>query len=133
MGRAADAGGDLDEDQVVHVGQVGVLLAEGHDVDVVVDQHRHVGEVLAEPVGDREPVPPGHDRRVDRLAGRGYGADEVRLPAQECRSLEHVDRSRRRVDLLDLVHVGDDRQPQRLTDLGEYGKRRVEPNAALAR
>ena len=66
---AADPGGDLDEQQVVDLAPVGPVLAEGHDVDVVVDQHRDavaVGEAL----GDRVAVPAGHDRRVARPAGR---------------------------------------------------------------
>ena len=60
---AADAGRDLDEQQVRFVAPVGEVLAERHDVHVVVDQHRGtqpVGEVLL----DREPVPSRHDRRV---------------------------------------------------------------------
>ena len=43
-------------------------LAEGHDVDVVVDQHRHV-VVALDVAGHVVPVPAGHDRRVDRTAG----------------------------------------------------------------
>ena len=65
---ATDPGRHLDEDQVVDVGQVGLPLAEGHDVDVVVDEHGD-GEVLLEEAGDVVPVPAGHDRRVDRTAG----------------------------------------------------------------
>ena len=38
----ADAGRDLDEDEVVDVGPGELALAERHDVDVVVDEHRHV-------------------------------------------------------------------------------------------
>ena len=49
---------------------VGPVLAEGHDVDVVVDQHRHPVAVR-EAARDREPVPAGHDRRVAWQAGRG--------------------------------------------------------------
>ena len=60
---------DLDEDQVVDVGQVGVPLAQGHDVDVVVDEHRDV-EVALHVAGHVVAVPAGHDRRVDRAAGR---------------------------------------------------------------
>ena len=44
-------------------------LAQRHDVDVVVDQHRHVEGALH--VGRHVvAVPAGHDRRVDRPAGR---------------------------------------------------------------
>ena len=66
---AADAGADLHVQQVLDVPPVGPVLAERHDVDVVVDQHRRL-VVLAEPVRDREAVPAGHDRRRDRLAAR---------------------------------------------------------------
>ena len=64
---AADAGADLDEQQVVGVAPVRPVLAERHDVDVVVDQHRRV-VAAREPVRDREAVPARHDRRLDRLA-----------------------------------------------------------------
>ena len=37
---AADAGADLDEQQVLGVAPVGPVLAAGHDVHVVVDEHR---------------------------------------------------------------------------------------------
>jgi hypothetical protein len=47
---------------------VGLPLAEGHDVDVVVDQHRHVVGAL-HVTGHVVPVPAGHDRRVHRTAG----------------------------------------------------------------
>ena len=66
---AADPGADLDEEQVVDLAPVGPVLAQRHDVDVVVDQHRDavaVGEAL----GDRVAVPAGHDRRVARAPGR---------------------------------------------------------------
>ena len=65
---AADAGADLDEQEVVdRAGDAGVLLAERHDVDVVVDQHR-AAELAGERVPDREAVPARHDRRRDRDA-----------------------------------------------------------------
>jgi hypothetical protein len=44
------------------------VLAEGHDVDVVVDQDRGA-EALGEPLRDREAVPARHDRRVAGEAG----------------------------------------------------------------
>ena len=65
---AADPGTDLDEQQVLDLRPVRPVLAEGHDVDVVVDQHRDavaVGEALR----DRVAVPAGHDRRVPWAAG----------------------------------------------------------------
>ena len=66
---AADARADLDEQQVVGVAPVREVLAQGHDVHVVVDQHRR-RVAVREPVRDREAVPAGHDRRVDRLPRR---------------------------------------------------------------
>ena len=66
---AADAGADLHVEQVLDVAPVGPVLAERHDVDVVVDEDRRL-VVLAEPVRDREAVPAGHDRRGDGLAAR---------------------------------------------------------------
>ena len=64
----ADARRDLDEHQVLGAGPRGRAFAERHDVHVVVDQDRRI-EVLSHPPGDVEPVPSGHDRRVDRAAG----------------------------------------------------------------
>ena len=64
---AADAGADLHVQQVLAAAPVRVVLAQRHDVHVVVDEHGHV-VVLGEPVGDREAVPAGHHRRRDRLA-----------------------------------------------------------------
>ena len=67
----ADAGADLDDDDVVVAdGDPGPPLAEGQDVDVVVDPDRRavaVGEALAHRVA----VPAGHDRRRDRAARCG--------------------------------------------------------------
>jgi hypothetical protein len=48
---------------------VHLLLAERHDVDVVVDEHRH-GVLTLETSRDVVPVPARHDRRADRPAGR---------------------------------------------------------------
>ena len=46
------------------------LLAQRHDVDVVVHQHRHRRSVRCTKRGHVEAVPAGHDRRVDRPARR---------------------------------------------------------------
>src|SRR5688572_19219254 len=62
---AADAGADLDVEEVRDVAPVGPVLAEGHDVDVVVDEDRQRAEAVGEPARDGEPVPAGHDRRAD--------------------------------------------------------------------
>src|SRR6478735_8074858 len=64
----ADAGGDLDEEHVGDVGPGAAVLAQGHDVHVVVDEDRRV-EVLREDAGDVDVVPARHDRGVDRAAG----------------------------------------------------------------
>src|SRR5215208_610598 len=65
---AADARTDLDEQQVVRVAPMRPVLAQRHDVHVVVDEH---GGVVAgrEPARQGEAVPTRHDRRVDGLAG----------------------------------------------------------------
>jgi hypothetical protein len=65
---AADAGADLDEQEVALRAPVRPVLADGHDVHVVVDEDRHV-EAPREAAGDRVAVPAGHDRRVDGPAG----------------------------------------------------------------
>src|SRR5690606_36213436 len=62
---AADAGADLDEQQVAGVGEDVAVLAERHDVDVVVDEDVDAGKV----VGDRVVVPAGHARAVVGPAG----------------------------------------------------------------
>ena len=56
---------------------------------------------------------------VDGLAGSGDRADEVGLPAQECRRLQHVDRRGRSFDFLDLVNVGEHRHADLPAHLGE--------------
>src|SRR5690606_32648263 len=64
----ADAGGDLHEDEVVDVGPGVLALAEGHDVDVVVDEHGRV-EAGGESPRHVVVVPARHDRRVDGAPG----------------------------------------------------------------
>ena len=87
---AADAGADLDEEQVV-VGAPGlVVLAQRHDVDVVVDERRRA-EVVSEPTADAIAVPAGHDRRrhrrargeLDRAGDADAGAADVVVRAAE--------------------------------------------------
>ena len=65
---AADAGADLHEHQERLVAPVRPVLAEGHDVHVVVDERRYA-EALGEPSADGVEVPAGHDRRRDRASG----------------------------------------------------------------
>ena len=80
---AADAGADLDQEQVVGLAPVHPVLAAGHDVDVVVDEH---GRAVAagEPLRDREAVPAGHDRRVDRPPA--VELDRARARRRRCRA-----------------------------------------------
>ncbi len=61
---AADSRADLDQEQVLGLAPMHPMLAAGHDVDVVVDEHRR-GVAALEPLRDREVVPARHDRRVD--------------------------------------------------------------------
>ena len=63
-----DAGGDLDEHHVLEAVPEHPVLAQRHDVHVVVDQDGHA-VALAQHVGDRVAVPARHDRRADRPAG----------------------------------------------------------------
>ena len=57
---AADAGADLDVEQVLDLAPVGPVLAEGHDVHVVVDEHGHVGRCArANQPGMEKPSQPG--------------------------------------------------------------------------
>ena len=64
----ADAGADLHEQQERLVAPVHPVLADRHDVHVVVDQRRHA-EVLRQPLAHRVVVPARHDRRVHGPAG----------------------------------------------------------------
>ena len=65
---AADAGADLDEQQVVdRVGHAAVPLADAHDVDVVVD-HDRAAVLAGQQLAHRVAVPAGHDRRRHRYA-----------------------------------------------------------------
>ena len=82
----ADAGADLDDDDVVMANRdPRPPLAEGEDVHVVVDPDRRpiaVGESLA----DRISVPARHDRRADRppgakLDGTGHADADAPEPA----------------------------------------------------
>ena len=54
---AADPGADLDHQEVLGVGQGRQVLAEGHDVDVVVDQHRYAVAVANRPGSRTRPTP----------------------------------------------------------------------------
>jgi hypothetical protein len=65
---AADAGADLDVQEVVHrMRDTAVPLADGHDVHVVV-HHRRAAVLAGEQLPHRITVPPRHDRRRHRHA-----------------------------------------------------------------
>ena len=64
----ADAGRHLDQHQRRAVGVVHRLLAQRHEVGVVVHEDRPVPG-RPQPVGDRVPVPARHDRRLGDHAG----------------------------------------------------------------
>ena len=78
---AADAGADLDEQQVVGVAPVRPVLAEGHDVDVVVDEHRRRRSGVENQPGIEKPSQPG---MIGGLTG--CAASRTRPgPARRCR------------------------------------------------
>ena len=64
---AADAGADLDDQEVRQRTLQAPELAQRHQVDVVVDEDRR-GIVLPQQVADREAVPGRHQGRVHQLA-----------------------------------------------------------------
>ena len=65
----ADTGADLDEDEIIDsAGTSFRSLAEGHDVDVVVDLNRHT-EAIGKPLAHGVGVPAGHDRGSDWSPG----------------------------------------------------------------
>ena len=59
--------------------------------------------------------------------------EQVGLPAEEGRDLQHVDDLRHLGALRRLVHVGQHRQPEFRADLGEDRQRAFQAHAALAR
>src|SRR5699024_9424633 len=61
----ADAGGDLDEDEVLDVRPMRMMLAQRHDIHIVVNEDRSRESAL-EIAWHVETVPSGHDRRADR-------------------------------------------------------------------
>jgi hypothetical protein len=81
---AADAGADLDDEEVGQRTLQPPQLAQRHQVDVVVDEHRR-GVVLAQVVADREAVPGRHQRRVHELAD-----GEVDRPGHADADADHV-------------------------------------------
>ena len=69
---------------------------------------------------------------VHRLAGLRHGADEVGLPAQEGRRLQHIDHAGHLGHLGLVVHVGEDGQARLLAHLVQDLQPGIQANAALA-
>ena len=70
--------------------------------------------------------------QVHRFARAGDRHDEVGLPAEEGRGLQHVDDGRDLGDLLLLVHVGQHGEPGLASHLGEDGEALLHADAAEA-
>jgi len=85
------------------------------DEHVGVAAARHFGDDVSHiPRGEKLPL-----LDLDDPAGPGGGDEQIGLPAQEGGDLQNVDGLRYRGALIDLVDIGDDRQPQAFTNLGE--------------
>ena len=72
-----DTRGNFDEDHLGDIGPRRDLLAERHDVDVIVDEHRCI-EFRLNGRRDIESMPPGHDGRADGAPRREL--DRPRYP-----------------------------------------------------
>ncbi len=98
--------------------------------------HQHVGIAAAGDLGHHvRHVPRGQELAlldVHHPAGRRRGQQQIGLPAQEGRDLQHVDGLGHRCALLRLVHVGQDRQAEAVADLGEDRQRLRQPDATAA-
>ena len=94
----ADPGPDLHEQQEVFRPPVRPVLAEAHDVHVVVDQSWR-GESFSEPLANGIEVPARHDRRAHRSAGgefdraRQTDPDAAYVIARDFRSRAGGDRT----------------------------------------
>jgi hypothetical protein len=129
---AADASAHLDEDQVIGFRPRGPVLAESHDVHVVVDEDGSA-QPRAQPLRHGEAVPAGHDRRV-RRPSRGV----LDRPWQADPHPAHLHRvaARRGEQLVEGVHDGAERALGPLVDgqlqgpLREHGHAEVEHGQA---
>ena len=106
---------------------------------VVAERHaalgdQHVGIAGAGQLVDDIGHVPGRQKLalldVDHLAGRRRGQQQIGLPAQKRRDLQHVDRLRGDRALLRLMHVGQHRQLQRVADFGKHRQRVSQADAA---
>ena len=126
--RAGVAGQDR---QRAHVGDQRVVAERGAALG-----HQHVAVAGAGDFRDHVLHVPGRQELalldVDGLAGFRRGDQQVGLPAQERRDLQHVDGLRDAGALLDLVHVGEHRDAERVADVGKNRQRLVEAHAARA-
>src|SRR4029077_7046856 len=69
---------------------------------------------------------------VDGAAGLCRRDEEVGLPAQERRYLQDIDYRGDGGALLRLMHIGEQRHPEFLWQLGQYRERVIEADAARA-
>src|SRR5262245_27165923 len=125
------AGGPRQDRQRPHVGDERIVAEGGAALG-----HQYVGVAGAGDLGDHVRHVPGRQELalldVDGAAGGGRGHQEIGLPAQEGGNLQDVHYLRHRCALLRVVHVGEDRHPEFLADLGEDRQRPFEPDAARA-
>ena len=123
--------------QAAHVGHE-IVVAERRaplaDHDRLFVDPRRLGRV-AGLVDDVDHVVRRHELRfldVHRLSGSGDRVDEVGLPSEERRRLEHVHRLRDRLNLRNVVNVGQNGNVQRLAHLGQDPQSLVHARAAEA-
>ena len=133
--------GDVVDDRIVQRPQ----LREGAHVDheVVVSERRaplgdeHLVVASRGRLGDGVPHVERREKlsflQVHRAPRGGGGDDQVGLPAQERRDLEHVGHLGHRRGLRRLVDVGQDRAADPLPDRGEHLESARQPRTAVRR
>ena len=67
---------------------------------------------------------------IHRLAAGSDGMDEIGLPAQEGRGLQHVDHRSNRLDLVDVMHIGQHGHANLALHFAENPQAFVQPQAA---
>ena len=102
--------------------------------------HRNIGDSLPSPflvgtnLGDRSSHLFGRHPLalldVDRFQGSSDGAQKVCLAAQEGRNLQRVHHFTDLLDLLNFMHIRENRQPRLAANSGEPCQTQVQPNAA---
>ena len=98
--------------------------------------HQHVSIAGAGDLGHDVQHVPGRQELtfldVDDAAGRGRGDEEIGLPAQERRDLQHVHHLSNARALVWLVHIAEHGHAERVSDFGKDRQSRLEPDAAVA-